>query len=478
MTQATAPLHKIDASPYHHRAHFGDMAGLTASIVVDGIIHPLVVREKNKRWELICGERRRRAAEKAGLKDVPITIREGLTDEDVIRIQATENLARQDLHPLDEAGYYSDLIDQGLDVAAIAKTFRRKKQDVTRAIKLLALGPPARKAFVDGMFDLAAALAIARVADPGKQKDILAAVDAGSLQSEEIESYVERTYTNALADAAWNMHDADLVRAAGACSGCPKRSGAQRDLFDDAQSDRCLDVDCWSSKMHAAYELLATRTTGDTPELMLADVDPRAVFMPSGAKPAVLRSSGYVDSEATCPHLNGHTWVEAISKSQSEPPTLYLIRDPAGRPRMIYRETAAARVVRKSDAAAAEAKARETADPVREGGQASKLRRAVVERLAALGVERDADAMVWIARRLIDMASKRAVAHAAAQFGVEPVALSALIESNRKAKHVAIAILVREVADVAGELPPALAEFAELAGTSLEEIESMVRGAS
>jgi ParB/RepB/Spo0J family partition protein len=484
MTFTTAPLKLIRSSPYHHRARMGDLAGLAASVKEDGIIHSLIVREIPgvPGYELICGERRRRASERAGLTEVPIEIRVGLTEVEVIHLQAVENIEREGLHPMDEASYYGDLVDQGVDIIEIAKKFRRKRKDIERALKLLSLGPAARKAFGADLFDTGAALAIARVADPAKQRDILSAVENGALQPEEIEGYVERTYTNALADAAWTMTDADLVRSAGACSGCPKRSGAQRDLFDESAADRCLDVDCWRSKMAASYDRIANQAhaSGDS-GIVIFDGDMRGLFMPAGARPPLLKGSGYVDSDATCPHLSGHTWKEAISKSGGEPPSLHLVADPAGRPRLVYREASATRIVRKSDAAQAEVKAREAADPVREGEDkraTAKLRRDTVDALAKLCVDRDADAYEWIAKRLIELLSKRSVAGAAAQFKVDPLQLPGTIESNRRAKQVVLAIVIREVADADGPLPVSLSELAEIAGTTLTEIEAIARGAS
>lgn len=479
-TAQRAPLSKIDPSPHHHRLNWGDMIGLAESIKTHDVIMPLAVRViVEGRFEMISGERRRRAAEKAGLRDVPIVVKEGLSDAQVIAMQAAENLDRENLHPMDEAQYYADLADQGMSVDAIAKMFRQRKREILRSLKLLALAPPARKMFAAGGFDLGGALAIARVADPSKQRDILSAIEAGALQPEEIESHVERTYTHALADAAWRMDDERLVPAAGSCIGCPKRTGAQRDLFDDAQADRCLDVDCWGRKMAASYDLFAARVSEDgATGLVLYPGDAGSLFMPSGTRPPVLRASGFVDSEAACPHLSGRTWSEAISlASPTSPPTLHLARDLTGRPRTVYREAAVARIVRKSEAHALESAKRAESDPVREGVDgraAARVRREIIERIAVLGVEKDVDSWAPVVRALIDVVfSKRVVALAAAQFEVMPDKLGAFIDSNRKAKQVMWALAVREIADTGGtEFPQALVDFAELCGTTIETQEA------
>lgn len=473
----TAPLSKIDPSPHHKRTWWGDMAGMTATAKEVGIIHPLIVRQIGKRFQLICGERRRRAAEKAELREVPIRIVFPESEEEVILIQAIENLEREDLHPIDVASYYDDLIKAGMDIAQIAKRFRRKKNDVERTVKLLALGPQARKAYVDGMFDQVAALAIARLGDPTDQRDVIIALENNALQPEDVAGYIERTYTNSLADAAWRLDDATLVKSAGSCVGCPKRSGAQVELFEESATDRCLDRECWTGKMSASFERAQEKV--GTNGLQLYEGDPRPLFMPSGAKPALLRGSGFVDADATCPHLTGHTWSEALAKSVTkEAPTSYLIADPGGRPRIVYSGTLAAKLVRKGDAAAKQAEERAGADPVREGvdGRAeARVRREVIEKLSALVVKQDVDGWTWVAVQLLELISKRALATTAVQFNTEPTKLVEQIKSNRTGKAVAMVAMIREIAEDGGEYPQSLHDIAELANTSISEIEVEVR---
>lgn len=476
----SALLSKIDPSPYHKRTWWGNMTDLAATAREVGIIHPLIVRQVAKRYQLICGERRRRAAEKAELREVPIRIVFPESEEEVILIQAIENLEREDLHPIDVAAYYEELTKAGMDILQIAKRFRRKKGEIERALKLLALGPQARKAFVDGLIDQTGALAIARLGDPTQQRDIIIAVENGALQSEDVAGYVERTYTNSLADAEWRLDDVTLVKAAGSCLGCPKRSGAQVDLFDDNATDRCLDLDCWRTKMAAAFERAQEKIGVNG--LQAYEGDPRPLFMPNGAKPQLLRGSGFVDADATCPHLTGHTWGEAIAKSVTkEAPTSFLISDPSGRPRIVFREAVAIKIVRKSDAAAKQAEERAAADPVREGvdGRAeAKVRREVIDRLAAIVVKQDVDGWTWVAVQLLDLISKRSHAATAAQFDTEPTKLVEQIKSNRTGKAIAMVAMLREIAEAGGEYPRSLHDLAELANTSISEIEIEVRGAA
>jgi ParB family chromosome partitioning protein len=135
------PIEDIRPCPFQPRRHFEPMAleELTDSIREQGLIQPLVVRRKSDHWELIAGERRWRASQEAGLKDVPIIIREA-TDREVLELALIENLQRENLNPIEEALGYQQLIQQfQLKQEETAVKVGKSRAAVANALRLLKL---------------------------------------------------------------------------------------------------------------------------------------------------------------------------------------------------------------------------------------------------------------------------------------------------------------------------------------------------
>src|ERR1051325_5469934 len=116
-------LAAITASPFNHRKKFTGIDELALSIKTQGLISPITVRPQRNRpgfHELVVGERRWRAAKKAGVLTIAAIVRE-LTDKQVLEIQLIENVQRVDVHPLEEADGYEELLEKhGYDVDGIA----------------------------------------------------------------------------------------------------------------------------------------------------------------------------------------------------------------------------------------------------------------------------------------------------------------------------------------------------------------------
>ena len=96
------PIDLIDPNPNQPRQVMGDLSELIASITEKGIIEPLVVRQRGDRFQIIAGERRYQASVQAGLRELPVVIRE-VDDTEVIELALIENLQRKDLTPFEEA---------------------------------------------------------------------------------------------------------------------------------------------------------------------------------------------------------------------------------------------------------------------------------------------------------------------------------------------------------------------------------------
>jgi len=134
-------IHDIHPSPWQPRRVLADdgIEELAQSIREKGILQPLVVRKRGEGYELIVGERRWRAAQRAGLKQVPIILREA-TDQEVIELALIENLQREDLNPLEEAQAYHRLIAEfSYTQEALAQRIGKDRSSVANTMRLLKL---------------------------------------------------------------------------------------------------------------------------------------------------------------------------------------------------------------------------------------------------------------------------------------------------------------------------------------------------
>jgi ParB/RepB/Spo0J family partition protein len=166
------PLTALRESPTNPRKHFKAIEELTASIQSKGLLTPLLVRPlPASSWrtptaplyEIVAGHRRYRAAKAAGVAEVPVLVRE-LTDAEVIEIQVIENNQREDVHPLEEAEGYRQLMETAkYDVARIAERVGRSVKYVYDRVKLLALTKAAQQLFLDGTITAGHAILLARL---------------------------------------------------------------------------------------------------------------------------------------------------------------------------------------------------------------------------------------------------------------------------------------------------------------------------
>lgn len=290
MTTGTAPIDEarriprnlLEPSPTNPRKHFdaARLAEMRESIQRHGVLQPLVVRAIAGRdgsdgralYEIVSGERRWRASE--GAQDaLPCMVRE-LSDLEVLEIQVIENVQRDDLHPLEEAdGYEQLLLDPpwwsahhrprvtGYTIDELAARVGKSKSHVYARLRLLGLTPTARHAFFEGQFGISSALQIARLNTMHQEELVQALVhdaEKGAAWSADTISHtVQRRYMLRLAGAPFSLHDAALLPEAGACTTCPKRSGANPELFDDiTEADTCADRGCFARKC-AAHEVAA-----------------------------------------------------------------------------------------------------------------------------------------------------------------------------------------------------------------------------
>lgn len=165
------PLASITASPMQPRKHFREeqLTELMDSIRQHGIIQPLTVRRVNGSLELIAGERRFRASEMLGLKEVPVIEREA-SDREVLEMALIENLQREDLNPIEEAEAYSRLSKEfNLRQEDIAQRVGKNRATVANAMRLLELAPEVKSLLSQGRLTTGHAKAILGLRDPALQ---------------------------------------------------------------------------------------------------------------------------------------------------------------------------------------------------------------------------------------------------------------------------------------------------------------------
>lgn len=253
-------LSRITPSATNPRRTFNEaqLAELTDSVRQHGVLQPLLVRPlvgTEERFELVCGERRYRAATAAGLREIPALVRP-LTDMQVLEVQLIENLQREGLHELEEAEGYERLLQtHGYTADDLAAKVGKSRSYVYQRMKLTDLCEKARKAFYAGKLTFSTALLIARIPTPALQAKALVEITEhwqGGMSARQAADHVQRRYMLRLHDASFPKHDAQLVPAAGPCSTCPKRTGNSPDLFGDVESaDVCTDPACFDSKREA-----------------------------------------------------------------------------------------------------------------------------------------------------------------------------------------------------------------------------------
>jgi ParB/RepB/Spo0J family partition protein len=270
------PIGEIVSSPTNPRKHFSEdhLQELAESIKASGVHQPILVRplpasrlestyrarsfgETLPAYELIAGERRWRASKIAGLVEIPALIRP-LTDAQVLEAQIVENLQRRDLSELEEAEGYELLMQQsGMDAEIIGSKIGKSRSYVYARMKLLALCPEAREAMRTGDIDFSRGLLIARIPDTKLQVKALTEAtrkdgmhDVISLRT--FQAWLQRNVMLHLDRARFNIVDAALVKGAPSCKECPKRTGADPDLFADvASADICIDPACFHAKEDA-----------------------------------------------------------------------------------------------------------------------------------------------------------------------------------------------------------------------------------
>lgn len=356
----------IVASPFNHRKKFTGLDELGASLLEKGMISPITVRPNpddaaDARYELVVGERRWRAAKKVKLDTIPVIVRE-LSDKEVIEIQLVENVQRVDVHPMEEAQGYDELLQKhDYDIDQIVKKTGKSRTAVYNRLKLLKLCPAARKAFLEDKFNPSIAELLARIPTSKLQEQATSEIvrgrheDAWSLNTigvddeddepnggvratesevlplsfREAQILIQRRYMLRLELAPFDKTDALLNPEAGACTKCIYRTGNQPDLFNDVPStDVCTNPPCFELKKKIDWQHKAAEAKKVGREV-LSEEESEKIF--NGDR--IGWNAPYVDLKAEADHElqpqkgKRKTWGEVLGKLA---PPVVLAKDDGG----------------------------------------------------------------------------------------------------------------------------------------------------
>ena len=191
--QMTLKLSQVEPNRNQPRKQFEPEAleELAESIKQYGIIQPIVVTKKDDYYEIIAGERRWRAAKKAGLKEVPVVIKE-YTDKEIAEISLIENIQREDLNPIEEAKAYKLLIDEyKLTQDELSQRISKSRTAVTNTMRLLKLHENIQEMLIDGTLSAGHARALLGLENTEDQLKLAEKVVAENLSVRQTEDLVK-----------------------------------------------------------------------------------------------------------------------------------------------------------------------------------------------------------------------------------------------------------------------------------------------
>lgn len=264
----------IDESPLNQRKTYDRQAlqELADNITAIGLLHPVLVRPAGGRFDLAAGSRRLRATKLAKGTEILAMVRE-MTDAEFLILQLTENKHRNEVHPLDEAEGFKRL--HGMPgystVRDVAAALHLKAPYVAERLKLLDLIPKAQEAFRGGQFPLGIAIALAKYSAEVQDERFAAlkqriSWNQGLPSVKAFEEEIARQHHVELEKAPFQLEDAGLLKVAGSCVACPKRSGNQPDLFGDVKGTNvCTDRGCYDAKAkaHVAQVVKSAKASGE-----------------------------------------------------------------------------------------------------------------------------------------------------------------------------------------------------------------------
>lgn len=187
-------INKVEPNRDQPRKNFDEdaLVELSESIRQFGVLQPLLVQDKNDYYEIIAGERRWRAAKLAGLKEIPVIIKQ-LSDQEVVEISLIENIQRENLNPIEEAFAYKRLLTEfHLKQDEVAERVSKSRTAVTNSMRLLKLDERVQQMVIDDMISTGHARALLGIEDGEKQYTTAQKIFDEKLSVRETEKLVKK----------------------------------------------------------------------------------------------------------------------------------------------------------------------------------------------------------------------------------------------------------------------------------------------
>lgn len=194
--QILVKITKVEPNREQPRKNFNEDAlqELADSIKQFGLLQPILVQDRKDYYEIIAGERRWRAAKMAGLKEVPVIIR-NYTEQEIVEISLIENIQREDLNPIEEAQAYKRLLTEfHLKQDEVAERVSKSRAAVTNSIRLLKLNEEVQRMVVDEMISTGHARALLAVENPEEQYNLAQRIFDEKLSVRDVEKLVKNLH--------------------------------------------------------------------------------------------------------------------------------------------------------------------------------------------------------------------------------------------------------------------------------------------
>lgn len=194
--QILVKITKVEPNREQPRKNFNEDAlqELADSIKQFGLLQPILVQDRKDYYEIIAGERRWRAAKLAGLKEVPVIIR-NYTEQEIVEISLIENIQREDLNPIEEAQAYKRLLTEfHLKQDEVAERVSKSRAAVTNSIRLLKLNEEVQRMVVDEMISTGHARALLAVENPEEQYNLAQRIFDEKLSVRDVEKLVKNLH--------------------------------------------------------------------------------------------------------------------------------------------------------------------------------------------------------------------------------------------------------------------------------------------
>ncbi|MFC7366319.1 MULTISPECIES: ParB/RepB/Spo0J family partition protein [Bhargavaea] len=187
-------LKLLKPNPYQPRKVFEEesLKELTESIREHGVLQPIIVRKKGRKYEIVVGERRFRASGEAGLESVPAVVRD-MTDQQMMELAILENLQREDLNPVEEAEAYKQLMDTlGLTQEQLAFRLGKSRPHIANHLRLLSLPEQVRSMLSDGRLSMGHGRALLGLKKKTQIEPVAQKTAADNLNVRQLEALVQR----------------------------------------------------------------------------------------------------------------------------------------------------------------------------------------------------------------------------------------------------------------------------------------------